>query len=76
MRLRVNCALFWSISFSFYYRKAGGKTTNGKNHSLLELDFDEIHATTPCFLAQNMRISELLKAYNEWNKRWVWARLR
>ncbi|EOK1059729.1 fructose-bisphosphatase class I, partial [Campylobacter jejuni] len=45
--------------------KAGGKTTNGKNRSLLELEFDKIHATTPCFFGSEYEISKLLKAYNE-----------
>ena len=31
----------------------------------LELDFNEIHATTPCFFGSKYEISELLKAYNE-----------
>lgn len=58
-------AFFEVFPLAFIIEKAGGKTTNGKNHSLLELDFDEIHATTPCFFGSKYEISELLKAYNE-----------
>lgn len=58
-------AFFEVFPLAFIIEKAGGKTTNGENHSLLELDFDKIHATTPCFFGSKYEISELLKAYNE-----------
>ncbi|EHG2313208.1 class 1 fructose-bisphosphatase [Campylobacter jejuni] len=58
-------AFFEVFPLAFIIEKAGGKTTNGKNHSLLELEFDKIHATTPCFFGSEYEISKLLKAYNE-----------
>ncbi|WP_185900144.1 class 1 fructose-bisphosphatase [Campylobacter sp. MIT 99-7217] len=55
-------AFFEVFPFAYIFEKAGGKSSNGENLSLLELEFDEIHATTPCFFGSNYEISKLLKA--------------
>lgn len=57
-------AFFEVFPLAFILEKAGGKTSNGQNTSLLELEFDEIHATTPCFFGSSYEIEKLLKAYN------------
>lgn len=57
-------AFFEVFPLAFIIEKAGGKTSNGQNASLLELEFDEIHATTPCFFGSSYEIEKLLKAYN------------
>lgn len=58
-------AFFEVFPLAYIVEKAGGKTTNGTNSSLLELEFDAIHSTTPCFFGSNYEISKLLKAYND-----------
>lgn len=56
-------AFFEVLPLAFIIEKAGGKTSDGQNSSLLELDFKDIHATTPCFLGSGYEIEKLLKAY-------------
>ncbi len=56
-------AFFEVLPLAFIIEKAGGKTSDGKNTSLLELDFKDIHATTPCFLGSGYEIEKLLKDY-------------
>ncbi|KAA6224998.1 MULTISPECIES: class 1 fructose-bisphosphatase [unclassified Campylobacter] len=58
-------AFFEVFPFAYITEKAGGKTSNGLNESLLDLEFDNIHATTPCFFGSKYEINALLKAYNE-----------
>ncbi|TKX30937.1 class 1 fructose-bisphosphatase [Campylobacter estrildidarum] len=57
-------AFFEVFPLAFIVEKAGGKTTNGNNQSLLDLEFDAIHATTPCFFGSKYEISKLLEFYN------------
>ncbi|EDP6854460.1 class 1 fructose-bisphosphatase [Campylobacter upsaliensis] len=57
-------AFFEIFPLAFIIEKAGGATTNGQNASLLELEFDKIHATSPCFFGSEYEINKLLKAYN------------
>ena len=57
-------AFFEIFPLAFIIEKAGGKTTDGKKHSLLELEFEKIHATSPCFFGSKYEITKLLKAYN------------
>ena len=57
-------AFFEVFPFAFIFEKAGGKTSNGANYSLLELEFSKIHATTPCFFGSEYEISKLLKVLN------------
>lgn len=56
-KLRIT---FEVLPFAFIYERAGGATTNGKNSSLFELEFSQIHATTPCFFGSKYEISKLL----------------
>lgn len=56
-------AFFEVFPLAFILEKAGGKTSNGQNNSLLELKFNDIHSTTPCFFGSNYEIQKLLKAY-------------
>jgi len=58
-------AFFEIFPLAFIIEKAGGRTSNGLNHSLLELEFEDIHSTSPCFFGSEYEIKELLKAYNE-----------
>ncbi|EFT0415170.1 class 1 fructose-bisphosphatase [Campylobacter upsaliensis] len=57
-------AFFEIFPLAFIIEKAGGATTNGQNASLLELEFNQIHATSPCFFGSKYEINKLLKAYN------------
>ncbi|MCX2682760.1 class 1 fructose-bisphosphatase [Campylobacter sp. MIT 21-1685] len=56
-------AFFEVFPLAYIIEKAGGKSTNGYNSSLLELEFEQIHATTPCFFGSKKEIAQLLKAY-------------
>lgn len=58
-------AFFEVLPLAFIVEKAGGKTSNGTNSSLLELEFNELHATTPCFFGSEYEINKLLKAYKD-----------
>lgn len=58
-------AFFEVFPLAYIVEKAGGKTTDGKNSSLLELEFGAIHSTTPCFFGSEYEIEKLLRAYNE-----------
>lgn len=53
-------AFFEIFPLAFIIEKAGGLTSNGDNTSLLELEFKEIHATTPCFFGSKYEIQKLL----------------
>lgn len=57
-------AFFEVFPLAFIIEKAGGKTSDGTNSSLLNLSFPHIHATTPCFFGSEYEISKLLKDYN------------
>ncbi|MBZ7928352.1 MULTISPECIES: class 1 fructose-bisphosphatase [Campylobacter] len=57
-------AFFEVFPLAFIVEKAGGKTTNGSNQSLLDLEFEAIHATTPCFFGSKYEIEKLLEIYN------------
>lgn len=58
-------AFFEVLPLAFIVEKAGGKTSNGTNSSLLELEFNELHATTPCFFGSVYEIDKLILAYKE-----------
>lgn len=58
-------AFFEVLPLAFIVENAGGKTTNGTNSTLLELNFSELHATTPCFFGSEYEINKLLSAYKE-----------
>lgn len=58
-------AFFEVLPLAFIVENAGGKTTNGTNSTLLELQFNELHATTPCFFGSEYEINKLLSAYKE-----------
>ncbi|MBM0637054.1 class 1 fructose-bisphosphatase [Campylobacter sp. VicNov18] len=57
--------LFEVFPLAYIIEKAGGKTSDGNNQSLLDLKCDFIHATTPCFFGSEYEITKLLKVYNE-----------
>lgn len=57
-------AFFEVFPLAFIIEKAGGKTSDGTNDSLLNLNFSHTHATTPCFFGSEYEISKLLKDYN------------
>ncbi|AJC86283.1 class 1 fructose-bisphosphatase [Campylobacter sp. RM16704] len=56
-------AYFEVFPFAFIFEKAGGFSTNGENDSLLDLEFEKIHASTPCFLGSKYEIEKLKQAY-------------
>lgn len=60
-------AFFEVFPLAFVIEKAGGLSTNGFNESLLELEFSEIHATTPCFFGSKYEIEKLKQAYKALN---------
>ena len=60
-------AFFEVFPLAFVIEKAGGFSTNGFNDSLLELEFNEIHATTPCFFGSKYEIEKLKQAYKALN---------
>lgn len=60
-------AFFEVFPLAFVIEKAGGFSTNGFNESLLELEVNEIHATTPCFFGSKYEIEKLKQAYKALN---------
>ncbi len=56
-------AFFEVLPMAFVVENAGGKTTDGKNSSLFELEFNALHATTPCFFGSSYEIDKLKSAY-------------
>ncbi|AJC84615.1 class 1 fructose-bisphosphatase [Campylobacter peloridis] len=56
-------AYFEVFPFAFIFEKAGGFSTNGENNSLLDLEFEKIHASTPCFLGSKYEIEKLKQTY-------------
>ena len=40
---------FEVLPFAFIFERAGGATTDGQNGSLLELNLEKTHQTTPCY---------------------------
>ncbi|EAK9946882.1 class 1 fructose-bisphosphatase [Campylobacter lari] len=56
-------AYFEVFPFAFIFEKAEGFSTNGENNSLLDLEFEKIHASTPCFLGSKYEIEKLKQAY-------------
>ncbi len=56
-------AFFEVLPMAFIVENAGGKTTDGANSSLLELEFNALHATTPCFFGSAYEINKLKSAY-------------
>ena len=56
-------AFFEVFPLAFIIQKAGGFSTDGFNESLLDLHFDDLHATTPCFFGSSYEIEKLKQAY-------------
>lgn len=56
-------ALFEVFPLAFVVQKAGGFTSDGFNDSLLDLTFNDLHATTPCFFGSKYEIDKLKEAY-------------
>ncbi|WP_273403969.1 class 1 fructose-bisphosphatase [Campylobacter avium] len=56
-------AFFEVFPLAFIMQKAGGFSTDGFNESLLDLHFDDLHATTPCFFGSSYEIEKLKQAY-------------
>ncbi|AJC87671.1 class 1 fructose-bisphosphatase [Campylobacter insulaenigrae] len=56
-------AYFEVFPFAFIFEKANGFSSDGKNNSLLDLEFDKIHANTPCFLGSKYEIEKLKQVY-------------
>ena len=54
--------LFEVFPFAYVYNKAGGLAVDGEN-SLLDLDTEGYHDTTPCFFGSNYEITRVLKTY-------------
>lgn len=61
-KLRV---VFEVLPFAYIYEKAGGKTTDGKLNSLLELEIKKVHQTSPCFFGSSYEIDTLMKIYKD-----------
>jgi fructose-1,6-bisphosphatase I len=59
--------LFEVFPFAYVYEKAGGLAVDGKN-SILDLDIDGYHDTTPCFFGSNYEIKKVLTTYEGANK--------
>ena len=51
---------FEVLPFAFIYEKAGGATTDGKFDSLLNLELNQIHQTTPCYFGSKYEINKVL----------------
>ncbi|ASM35381.1 fructose-1,6-bisphosphatase [Campylobacter sputorum subsp. bubulus] len=56
---------FEVLPFAFIYEKAGGKTSDGKNDSLLNLEVLAIHQTTPCFFGSSYEINKMHEYYGK-----------
>ncbi|TDJ87084.1 class 1 fructose-bisphosphatase [Campylobacter volucris] len=56
-------AYFEVFPFAFIFEKAKGLSSDGKNDSLLTLEFEKIHSSTPCFLGSKYEIEKLKQAY-------------
>ena len=56
--------LFEVFPFAYVYNKAGGLAVDGEN-SLLDLDTEGYHDTTPCFFGSNYEIKKVLQIYGE-----------
>ena len=56
--------LFEVFPFAYVYNKAGGLAVDGEN-SLLDLDTEGYHDTTPCFFGSNYEIKRVLQIYGE-----------
>lgn len=56
-------AFFEVLPMAFIVENAGGKTTDGTHDTLFELEFNALHATTPCFFGSACEINKLLSAY-------------
>ena len=54
--------LFEVFPFAYVYNKAGGLAVDGFK-SLLELDSQNYHDTTPCFFGSNYEITKVLQTY-------------
>ncbi len=55
--------LFEVFPFAFVYETAGGSAIDDKGRSLLELDCDDPHETTPCFFGSKYEIDRVKEAY-------------
>ena len=56
-------AFFEVLPMAFIVENAGGKTTDGTHDTLFELEFNALHATTPCFFGSAYEINKLLSVY-------------
>ncbi len=54
--------LFEVFPFAFIYKTAGGEAIDGKI-DLLELDYEHIHDTSPCFFGSKYEIERVKKVY-------------
>lgn len=59
-KLRVT---FEVLPFAFIYERAGGETSNGKNHTLFDIKIEKIHQTTPCFFGSKYEIAKMHEIY-------------
>lgn len=58
-KLRV---FFEVLPFAFIFHQAGGEAIDGKNN-LLDINFSDIHQTTPCFFGSKYEIDRVRLAY-------------
>lgn len=56
---------FEVFPFAYIYEKAGGKTSDGKNNSLLELELLTTHQTSPCFFGSSYEIEKMHEYYGK-----------
>ena len=56
-------ALFEVLPFAFIYERAQGATSDGYSNTLLDIDIEKIHQTTPCFFGSKYEIDMLHKFY-------------
>lgn len=56
---------FEVLPFAYIYEKAGGKTSNGKNVSLFEIEFTSPHQTSPCFFGSSYEIDKMHEYYGK-----------
>ncbi|MCR4941269.1 MAG: class 1 fructose-bisphosphatase [Campylobacter sp.] len=57
--------LFEVFPFAFIYENAGGKTSDGQNASLLDLNCEKTHQSTPCFFGSAYEIELMHKFYGQ-----------
>lgn len=57
--------VFEILPMAYIFEKAQGKTSNGKNSSLLTIKVEKIHQTSPCFFSSSYEMEKLREYYGK-----------